>query len=275
MGKRFSGMTGFSGTKTSVFPVGADRFFTLIELLVVIAIIAILAAMLMPALQQARDRARAANCLSQIKQVSQAQQFYTDDHDGWILQNDSTLAQTAIWARMLTGRASWSKKKYAEPKMFLCPSITNVAPPSDSNDPFGANQNENSYGMWMSAYEHERRGDRQRSVGTISGIFTSSGGALVGYLKPNTLRKPSGVILISDTGKLQAGANFGRSYMFFTTVTDNIYGDRRGIWRLHSDRANTAFVDGHAAAMTKGDLLATPMKVQRSYSLQGEEELVP
>jgi len=59
--------------------------FTLIELLVVIAIIAILAAMLLPALNQARDKAHAANCISNLKQMSQARQAYTGDYADFIL----------------------------------------------------------------------------------------------------------------------------------------------------------------------------------------------
>lgn len=57
--------------------------FTLIELLVVVAIIAVLVAILLPALGQARERARQAVCLNNLKQLHSSFGVYSDNWDGW------------------------------------------------------------------------------------------------------------------------------------------------------------------------------------------------
>lgn len=67
--------------------------FTLIELLIVIAIIAILAAMLLPALNQARERAKAIECTNRLKQTGTMMFLYADSFNGRI----------NMWAKLEVG----------------------------------------------------------------------------------------------------------------------------------------------------------------------------
>jgi prepilin-type N-terminal cleavage/methylation domain-containing protein/prepilin-type processing-associated H-X9-DG protein len=110
-----------------------SRFFTLIELLVVIAIIAILASMLLPALNQAREKAKSISCLSNIKNLSQASILYVDQFDGYLAPDYQSKGIAPItWVKLLAEQIGYNVDKDSEVNISICPSAIQHPWSSDS-----------------------------------------------------------------------------------------------------------------------------------------------
>ena len=201
--------------------------FTLIELLVVIAIIAILAAMLMPALQQARERGRTNNCLNNMKQIGTATLMYADSYNGYapaVQQYYPGAALRQIWNNILV------KENFLKvSNVFYCPSQyprSALWPQTDANWSYW------TYGMRPQTTNGSDYQDRNFRVNS----------AWIKDLCSGKDYSPSKFFLFADSVKT-TDANKSQCNVFFTaTVQAN------KIHARHGNYANMWFADGAARA---------------------------
>ena len=130
-----------------------QKAFTLIELLVVISIIAMLVSLLLPSLQQARNAARDAICMSNLRQMGIASAIYTEDYNQWVLRAGSSSDTSTQWhnnrafRENLNADTSTTTGRY--PIGLLCPRAA-----YDRNVSSGSSTVNRYYGM---NDEHSRR----------------------------------------------------------------------------------------------------------------------
>jgi prepilin-type N-terminal cleavage/methylation domain-containing protein/prepilin-type processing-associated H-X9-DG protein len=102
-----------------------NRAFTLIELLIVIAIIGILAALLLPALSSAKNNARRAACMNNLKQINMGMRMYASDHNDTLpLTNSPPPATGTDYELFIRSYVGLNGVPSPQDKLFACPADT-------------------------------------------------------------------------------------------------------------------------------------------------------
>lgn len=232
--------------RKNVMEVRQDNGFTLIELLVVIAIISILAAILFPVFARARENARRASCLSNLKQIGLGVMMYVQDYDEIypraVQKNEQPMTIAGIQDVSFSGERAWLWYALVYPyvkstQIFHCPSGPAVGTyPTYGN--YGANR-------YMLSY-HDVAPVNMASIEAPASVYMlMDAGAY--YMDPARVANPSNGWYIPGTAEFATGGSVTSSY-------DADWKNGR-----HFNGINMAFADGHVKWL-KSNIVAQEAK---------------